>query len=227
MYVGLHNSMGVKGIIILLLLVIVWVLILIHIQIVWDIILYLCCWCWKGPWCLLLQGSGLVPEDLNTQCHVPKDLNCDFRFYKNGLNIAITTPQYSRILLEELPLFQLVQKFPTFYETWQFITTFTRSHCLSVSWAMWTQSFHSISFLLRFIIIPSSRLGLGLPKRSHSFVLSGKSLTCVSVLSLSWHVPHASYHPWFDQLNNTWGPDVISAPYPQMPSACVLLYSNQ
>jgi len=36
---------------------------------------------------------------------------------------------------EKLPDFQLVKKFPAFYGTWRFSTTFTSSHHLSLSWA--------------------------------------------------------------------------------------------
>ena len=47
----------------------------------------------------------------------------------------------STVLLEKLTSFQLVKKFPEFYGTWRFITTFTSARHLSLSWA---SSIHSI-----------------------------------------------------------------------------------
>jgi hypothetical protein len=43
----------------------------------------------------------------------------------------LLTP-WSRVLLEKLTGFQLVVKFPTFYETLRFVTTFTRDCHLSL-----------------------------------------------------------------------------------------------
>ena len=44
-------------------------------------------------------------------------------------------PPCSRVLLEKLTGLQLVKKFSAFYRTWRFITAFTSSHHLSLSWA--------------------------------------------------------------------------------------------
>jgi len=81
MYVGLHNSMDVKGIFVLLLLVIVWVLLY-----RFGLFGILCCIfvpdVAKDLGVFFVRGQE-VPEDMNTQCHVPKDLNSNFRFYKN------------------------------------------------------------------------------------------------------------------------------------------------
>jgi len=46
----------------------------------------------------------------------------------------------STVLLEKLTGFQLVKKFPAFYETRRFITAFTNARHLSRSWARSTQS---------------------------------------------------------------------------------------
>jgi hypothetical protein len=40
---------------------------------------------------------------------------------------------WSRVLLEKLTGFQLVKKFPAFYETRKFVTAFTSAHRLSLS----------------------------------------------------------------------------------------------
>jgi len=46
--------------------------------------------------------------------------------------IYLLTP-WSRVLLEKLILSKLVKKFPAFYETRRFITTFTSARHLSLS----------------------------------------------------------------------------------------------
>jgi hypothetical protein len=48
-------------------------------------------------------------------------------------------PPWSRVLLEKLPGFQLVKKFPTFCGTRRFITSFTSARHLSLSWASSSQ----------------------------------------------------------------------------------------
>lgn len=72
--------MDVKGVILLLLLVIVWVLIyrfrlfgILWFLFVPDVA--------KDHGVVIFRGQE-VPEDMNAQCHVPKDLNSNFRFYK-------------------------------------------------------------------------------------------------------------------------------------------------
>ena len=74
---------------------------------------------------------------------------------------AILTP-LSRVLLEKLTGSQLVKKFPAFYGTRRFVTTFTSARHLSLSWA---SSIHSMSTHLIFwrsILILSSHLRLSL-----------------------------------------------------------------
>ena len=82
--------MDVKGVIILLLLVIVWIL---HSRC--RLVGILCCvfvpdvakdrgFIFRGlevPEDMIAQCH--VPEDMIAQCHVPEDLNSNFRFYKN------------------------------------------------------------------------------------------------------------------------------------------------
>ena len=72
------------------------------------------------------------------------------------------TPR-SRVLLEKLTGFQVVKKFPTFYETRRFITSFTSSRHLSLFCA---SSIHSIAphpTSSKSILILFSHLRLGLP----------------------------------------------------------------
>jgi hypothetical protein len=52
--------------------------------------------------------------------------------YNNVVKVVILTP-WSRGVLEKLTVSQLVKKFPAFYGTRRFITTFTRACHLSLS----------------------------------------------------------------------------------------------
>ena len=87
-------------------------------------------------------------------------INC--RRYKNNLLSYLRTP-WSRVLLERLIGSQLVNKFPSFYRTWSFITAFTRARQLSLSWTTSIQSTSSHPTSWRSILILSSHIRLGLP----------------------------------------------------------------
>ena len=67
----------------------------------------------------------------------------------------LLTP-WSRVLLEKLTGFQLIKKFPTFYGTWRFITTFTSASHLFLSSARSIQSMppHSTSWRSTLILSP-------------------------------------------------------------------------
>ena len=69
----------------------------------------------------------------------------------------------SRVLLEKLTGTQLVKKFPAFYGTRRFITTFTSARHLSLSCAKSIQSVTPHPTSQRSILILSSLLHLGLP----------------------------------------------------------------
>ena len=74
----------------------------------------------------------------------------------------IHTPR-NRVVLEKLTGFQLLKKFPTFYRTQRFITTFTNAHHLSFSWASSIQTIPPRPTSWRSILKLSSHLCLGLP----------------------------------------------------------------
>ena len=70
---------------------------------------------------------------------------------------------WSRVLLEKLTVSQLIKKFPAFYGTRRFITTFTSARQLSVSSASSIQSMLSYPTSWRSILILSSHLRLDFP----------------------------------------------------------------
>ena len=75
---------------------------------------------------------------------------------------TLLTP-LSRVILEKLTGFQPFKKFPAFYGTQRFITTFTSFRNLSLSWASSIQSIPPHPTSWRSILILSSHLRLGLP----------------------------------------------------------------
>jgi hypothetical protein len=67
----------------------------------------------------------------------------------------------AEFLPEKLTVPQLVNKYPTLYETRKFITAFTTARYLSLSWARSIQSISPHPTSLRSILILSSHLRLG------------------------------------------------------------------
>jgi hypothetical protein len=93
---------------------------------------------------------------------------CFISFFHNPWYVTLAVLTYlltpwSRVLLEKLTGFQLVKKFPAFYGTLRFITSFTTACRLSLSWASSIQSIPPHSTSLRSILILSFHLRLGLP----------------------------------------------------------------
>jgi hypothetical protein len=106
-------------------------------------------------------------------------------------------------LLEQLPAVQLLKNFPTFYETWRFISTFTRALHWSLSWARSIQLITPNPISLRSSLILSTHLCLGLP----SSLLPSGFPTISYIQSFSPHSCCVSYpsHPqWLHHSNYTW-----------------------
>jgi hypothetical protein len=99
----------------------------------------------------------------------------------------LLTP-WSRVFLEKLTGFQLVNKFPAFCGTWRFITAFTSARHLSLSWARSIQSMSPHPSSLRCILILSYHLRQGFlqfpTKTLHTSLLSPIRATCPTDLIL-------------------------------------------
>jgi len=105
----------------------------------------------------------------------------------------------SRVLLEKLIDSQLGKKFPAFYGTWRFITTFTRDYQLSLSWAI-NPSSHFLESHLN-IFLPSMP---GSSKWSPSLRFLHQNPVCTSSLPHTCYMPHPSHSSRFDHPNSVW-----------------------
>ena len=93
--------------------------------------------------------------DVTLACHSKENI------YSNFSNYWLI-PR-SRAILEKLTGSQLDKKFPEFYEAWRFITAFTSTHHLPLSWARSIQSMNQYPGSWRSILILSFHARLGLP----------------------------------------------------------------
>ena len=84
-------------------------------------------------------------------------------FKSVDITYLLTYLLHGTVLLQKLPGFQIVKKFPTIYGTRKFITAFTSGRHLSLSWASSIQSIPLHPTSWRSILILSSHLSLSLP----------------------------------------------------------------
>ena len=105
-----------------------------------------------------------------------------------------------KVLLEKITGPQLVKKFPAYYGTRRFITTFTRARLLSLFWARSIQSMppHSTSWI--------SILMLSWFFQVVSFPQVSPPKPCMhlSPLSHTCYMPRPSNSSWSDRRNNIW-----------------------
>jgi len=109
---------------------------------------------------------------------------------------------WSRVHLEKLTGSQLIKKFPAFYGTQRFITTFTTAHHLSLSWATLIQFMPSHPTSWRSILILSSHLHLGLPSSLFPLGFPTKTLYTPLLSPHTSYMPHPSHSSPFGHPNN-------------------------
>jgi hypothetical protein len=104
-----------------------------------------------------------------------------------------------RVLLERL-VTHLAKKFPASYGTRSIISVCTRARHWSLSLVRSIQSTDSHPTSLRYILILSSCLRLGLPKWSLPFKFSNRNNRCISPLYHAYYMFHPYHPPLFDSL---------------------------
>jgi len=131
---------------------------------------------------------------------------------------------WSRVLLDKLTGFQLVKKFPAFYETRMFITAFTSSHHLSLSCHLYPvhTSLHPTSW--RSILILSSHLCRVLSCGLIPSVFPHKNPVYASPLPHTRYMPRLSHFSRFYHPNNIgWGVLIIQLLMQLPPLPCYLV----
>jgi hypothetical protein len=105
-------------------------------------------------------SSNIVPSDSPTIYTISRPLQRSWRLRLHFLYHSYNKlTAWSRVLVDQLVVAQLVKKFPVFYGTRRFSTVFTRSPHRSIPLARWIQltlSHHIYLFLIDFNIILSS-----------------------------------------------------------------------
>ena len=98
----------------------------------------------------------------------------------------------------------LVKKFPAFYKTLRFISTFTIGLHLSLSWVRSIQSTPSQTTFWNYILILFSHLCLGIPGGLFFLTSPHQNSICVSPVFHTSYMPHLSHSSWFDHPNDVW-----------------------
>jgi hypothetical protein len=106
---------------------------------------------------------------------------------------------WSRILLQKLIVTQLVKKFPALYGTRRYITVFTRALHWFLSCVGWIRSTPSHPISLKFTLILSSHLRVGLPTGLFPSGFRPK-FVCISRLSHEYCMPRPSHSHRFDYM---------------------------
>ena len=107
---------------------------------------------------------------------------------------------WSRVLLVKLTGFQLIKKFPTYYGSWRFITAFTSTRHLPLTWASSIQSIPSPPTYGRSILTLSFHLHLCLPSGLFPSGFPTKILYTPLLFPLRANVPPVSFSICYDVL---------------------------
>ena len=103
----------------------------------------------KKIWFTILDSRAIKFHSAFKACHSSRSVNITFTYLLHGVESFLKS--------------WLVKKFPAFYGTQRFITTFTSARQLSLSWASSIQSIPPYPTAWRSSLILSSHLCLGLP----------------------------------------------------------------
>jgi hypothetical protein len=123
----------------------------------------------------------------------------------------VLTNSCSRVLFEKLTGFQLVKNFPSLYGTQKFITAFTSTRHLSLSWAISIQSMPPTSHFLKIhlnIILPSTHGSL---KWSLSLRFPHQYPAYASPLPHTRYMPRPSHSRFYPPNNIGWAVQIISS----------------
>ena len=127
-------------------------------------------------------GASLCPSSGEQECALPHMVFCTgcvgcgcVELGRFVFIASLLTPR-SRVLLEKLTSSQPVKKFPAFYGTRRFITAFTRARYCPYPEPARSSPCPSTSRFLKYILILSSHLCLGLPSGLFPSLFPTKSL---------------------------------------------------
>jgi hypothetical protein len=143
----------------------------------------------------------------------------------SGISVSSLTHSWSWALLEKLPIVQILENFPAFYETRRFITPLTWALHRSLSWARSIQTLPSHPTSIRSILILSTHIRFHNPyniwnplkKRNAEPLFDSCSLWCVWC---KWNVRRyldaKGFRRWCTTLGITGFLDLCSLEYRAM-----------
>jgi hypothetical protein len=115
-----------------------------------------------------------------------QNAECSLNIKTGNKSVGNVITAWRWVLLEKPPFAQLLKNLPTFYGTWSFITMFTRARNWSLSWARKLQSVPPHPISLRFILILSHNLRLGLTSGLFSSGFPTENLYALNVVAFEY-----------------------------------------
>jgi hypothetical protein len=146
---------------------------------------------------VMQSGSGRYISPIRTNIKLPAPL-----VYPPSTTNQTKLTTWSRVILEQPTVTQLVRKFPTIYETRRFITVFTRSRHWFLSPETDAASSHPPTLHpYLFVLILSSHIFVGLPRGLLPFRFCNQNIVCISPHSHPCYMLHRSHPHCFDHTN--------------------------